>query len=115
MAYTPVIQTSLKLSNCPADINREYSMESAGVRYLRTSCSRLTYQKSNLTSEGSERVRFLIQKQRVLKYCTKHFPCGIVFIIYRLRFKFLISYLMTNQDKNLFTTSKSKTHAKIIT
>ena len=36
-------------------------MESAGVR--------------------SERVRFLIQKQQVRKYSTKHFPCGIVFII----------------------------------
>ena len=32
-----------------------------------------------------ERVRFLIQKQRVRKYRTKHFPCGIVFIIYILR------------------------------
>ena len=31
-----------------------------------------------------ERVRFLIQK-RVRKYRTKHFPCGIVFIIYILR------------------------------
>ena len=32
-----------------------------------------------------ERVRFLIQKQRVRKYRTKHFPCGIVFIMYILR------------------------------
>ena len=32
-----------------------------------------------------ERVRFLIQKQRVRKYRTKHFPCGIVFFIYILR------------------------------
>ena len=60
--------------------NREYFMESAGVRYLRTSCWRVR----NRTSERSERVRFLIQK-RVHKYCTKHFPCGIVFIIYILR------------------------------
>ena len=29
-------------------------------------------------------VRFLIQKQRVRKYRTKHFPCGILFIIYIL-------------------------------
>ena len=58
-------------------INREYFMESAGVRYLRTSYWRIR----NRTSERSERVRFLIQK-RVRKYRTKHFPCGIVFIIY---------------------------------
>ena len=32
-----------------------------------------------------ERVRFLIQKQRVRKYRTNHFPCGMVFIIYILR------------------------------
>ena len=32
-----------------------------------------------------ERVRFPIQKQRVRNYRTKHFPCGIVFIIYILR------------------------------
>ena len=61
-------------------INREYFMESASVRYLRTSCWRIR----NRTSERSERVRFLIQKQ-VRKYRTKHFPCGIVFIIYILR------------------------------
>ena len=29
-------------------------------------------------------VRFLIQKQRVRKYRTRHFPCGIVFILYIL-------------------------------
>ena len=39
-------------------------MESAGVRYLRTSCRRI----GNRTSERSERVRFLIKKQRVRKY-----------------------------------------------
>ena len=39
----------------------------------------------NPTSERSERVRFLIQKQRVRKYRTKHFPGGIVFIMYILR------------------------------
>ena len=62
-------------------VYREYFMESAGVRYLRTSCGRIR----NRTSERSERVRFLIQKQRVRKYRTKHFPCGIVFIIHILR------------------------------
>ena len=56
-------------------------MESAGVRYLRTSCWRIR----NRRSERSERVRFLIQKQRMRKYRTKHFPCGIVFILYILR------------------------------
>ena len=64
--------------------NREYFMGSGGVRYLRTSCWRIR----NRTSESSERVRFLIQKQRVRKYRTKHFPCGIVFIIYILRHSF---------------------------
>ena len=62
-------------------IYREYFMESAGVRYLRTSYWRIR----NRTIERSERIRFLIQKQRVRKYRTKHFPCGIVFIIYILR------------------------------
>ena len=60
---------------------REYFMESAGVRYLRTSC----WCVRNRTSERSEQVRFLIQKQRVHKYRTKHFPCSIVFIICILR------------------------------
>ena len=64
-----------------SDIYREFFMESAGVRYLHTSCFCIR----NRTSERSERVRFLIQKQRVRKYRTKHFPCGIVFIIYILR------------------------------
>ena len=59
----------------------EYFMESAGVRYLHTSC----WYIRNRTSEHSEWVRFLIKKQRVRKYRTKHFPCGIVFIIYILR------------------------------
>ena len=43
-------------------------MESAGVRYL---CTRFCIR--NRTSEHSERVH---------KYRTKRFPCGIVFIIY---------------------------------
>ena len=38
------------------------------------------------TSERSERVSFLIQKQRVRKYRTKHFPCCNLFISYLLRF-----------------------------
>ena len=76
-------------------IHREYFMESAGVRYLRTRfCIR------NRTSERSERVRFLIQKQRVRKYRTKHFPCGIVFIIYILR--------LIHRFGGLFTLNLSK-------
>ena len=38
----------------------------------------------NLTRSLRSLVRFLIQK-RVRKYRTKHFPCGILFIIYILR------------------------------
>ena len=37
------------------------------------------------TSERSERVSFLIQKQRQRKYRTKHFPCCNLFISYLLR------------------------------
>ena len=48
------------------EINIDYFMESARVQYLRTS--------------------FLIQKQRVRKYRTKHFPCCNLFILYLLRF-----------------------------
>ena len=36
---------------------------------------------SEIEQVSAQRVRFLIQKQRVRKYRTKHFPCGIVFII----------------------------------
>ena len=60
----------------------DYFMESARVRYLRTSCWRIRKR----TSERSERVSFLIQKQRVRKYRTKHFPCYNLFILYLLRF-----------------------------
>ena len=58
---------------------------------LRVKCTRtvfthelLTYQKK--TSERSERVSSLIQKTRVRKYRTKHFPCCNLFILYLLRF-----------------------------
>ena len=66
----------------------EYFMESAGVRYLRTSCWHIR----NRTSERSERLKFLIQKQRVRKYRTKHFSCGIVFIIYILRYSSFFTF-----------------------
>ena len=51
-------------------------MESASVRYLRAYVMSFWYHSL---------VRFLIQKQRVRIYRTKHFPCGFVFIIYILR------------------------------
>ena len=60
-------------------------------------------------------MRFLIQKQRVRKYRTKHFPCGTVFIIYILRFNSCLSSLMTDQDKTLLRKFKLKAHASIIT
>ena len=63
-------------------INIDYFMESARVRYLRTSCCRIR----KWTSERSERVSFLIQKQRVLEYRTRHFPCYNLFTLYLLRF-----------------------------
>ena len=89
-------------------IYREYFMESAGVRYLRTSCWRIR----NRTSERSERVRFLIQKQRVRKYRTKHFPCGIVFIIYILRFKFLFIVFNDRPRQNSVTWIQVKNSCK---
>ena len=57
-------------------------MESARVRYLCTSGWRIRKR----TSERSERMSFLIQKQRVRKYRAKHFPCCNLFILYLLRF-----------------------------
>ena len=51
-------------------------VESASVRYLRAYVMSFWYHSL---------VRFLIQKQRVRIYRTKHFPCGFVFIIYILR------------------------------
>ena len=67
----------------------EYLMESAGVLYLHTICWR-------------------IQKQRVRKYRTKHIPCGTVFIIYILSFKFLFISLMQTKTKLCYTTSIQK-------
>ena len=52
------------------------------VRYLRTSCWRIR----KLTRSLRSLVRFLIQKQLVRKYRTKHFPCCNLFILYLLRF-----------------------------
>ena len=60
------------------EIQWEYSMESAGVRYLRTSCWRIR----NRTSERGERVRFLIHTEtfnffnlsKMLKFAATHLP-----------------------------------------
>ena len=52
---------------------------------LHGKCWRTVFTHELLTYQRSERVRFLIQKQRVGKYRTKHFTCVIVFIIYILR------------------------------
>ena len=46
-------------------------------------------------------VRFLIQKQRVRKYRTKHFPCCIVFIIYILRHSSFGGLFILNLSKVL--------------
>ena len=75
---------------------REYFMERAGVRYLRTRCFCIR----NLTRSLRSLVRFLIQKQRVRKYRTKHFPCGIVFIIYILRHSSFWRYFYFKSVKN---------------
>ena len=42
----------------------------------------LTYQKSNECMNAANELA-------LRKYCQRHFPCGITFIIYILRFKFL--------------------------
>ena len=59
-----------------------------------------------------EHVRFLIQKQRVCKYHTKHFPCGIVFIIYILRFKFLLIVFNDRPRQNSVTRIQVKNSCK---
>ena len=48
-----------------------------------------------------ERVRFLIRHQLVRKYRTKHFPCGIVFIIYILRHSSFGGLFILNLSKVL--------------
>ena len=62
-----------------------------------------------------ERVRFLIQKQQVRKYCTKYFPRGIVFIIYVVvqfypwfKFSFLLFLGMVMYDNNMIMSLKQK-------
>ena len=72
---------------------REYSMENAGVLYLRRSCWRI--RKSNEWVLG--------KNQRVCEYCTKHFPCGFVFMIYVLRIKFLLIVFSDKPKQNSVT------------
>ena len=55
-------------------------------------------------------MRFLIQKQRVRKYRSKHFPCGILFIIYILRYAsicqpFISDLSKLNTSRSLFSPS----------
>ena len=54
----------------------------------------------NQMNDRSNRERFLIQK-RVCKYHTKHFPCGIVFIIYILRHSSFGGLYILNLSKML--------------
>ena len=67
-------------------LHRDYFMASACVREFHTSWWSIW----NRTSERSERVRFLIQNQRVSKSRTKRFPCSNLFISYILRFLLFI-------------------------
>ena len=78
-------------------------MESARTRYLRKSCWRIRKR----TSGRSERVSFLIQKQRVCKYRTKHFPWCNLFILYLLRFSDRIDR-MKNSYGIFFIQSQSR-------
>ena len=59
-----------------------------------------------------EGVRFLIHKQLVRKYCTKHFPRGIVFIIYILRVKFLFIVFNDKSRQNSVTRLQVKNLCK---
>ena len=68
------------------NLSVNYFMESACVRDFHTSWWSIW----NRTSERSERVRFLIQNQRVWKSRTKRFPCSNLFISYILRFLLFI-------------------------
>ena len=79
-------------------------MESAHVRHLRTSCWCIR-NRAQQTNEHGERVRFLIQKQRVRKYRSKHFPCGILFIIYILRYASICQPFISDLSK--LNTSRS--------
>ena len=66
-------------------------MESAGVRYLHASCFCIR----NRTSERSERVRFLIQKQRVGKYGTPALSMWYcVYCIHTKTFIILLAFLL---------------------
>ena len=107
-----------------------YTTISCIQRILHGKCWRtLCWRIRNRTSERSERVRFLIQKQRVRKYRTKHFPCGIVFIIYILRhssfngvfilnlskmLKFATTHLPQNDNENEVSAFLVKTFVKNI-
>ena len=77
--------------------NIEHFMESVCVRYLRTSWSSI----GNRTSDRSVRVRFLIQTNECVNTVRIHFPRFVMFIIYILRFKFLLTLCCTNPSQKL--------------
>ena len=94
-------------------IKTAHALYRDNVRYLHMSCWRIRKR----TSERSERVSFLVQKQRVRKYRTKHFPCCNLFISYLLRFSpsklYLLFHLANNklsQVMSLFIMCKHFTH-----
>ena len=60
-------------------------MESARVRCLHTSCG---VSEIEQVSEANEEISDT--KQRVCKHRRKHFPCGIMFVIYILRLNTLL-------------------------
>ena len=75
---------------CTCTRYRDYFMERAYIRDFHTSW----WSIGNWTSERSERVRFLIQNQRVWKSRTKRFPCCNLFILYMVRFFFIYPALI---------------------
>ena len=88
---------------------KEYFMESADVRNLRTNFCRIRNQEwaQSRASEISD------TKQWVRKYRTKHFPCGIVFIyIYILWFKFLFIVFNNKPRQNSVTRLEVKNSCK---
>ena len=60
-------------------------MESACVRCLHTSCGVSEIEQVSEASEISD------TKPRVCKHRIKHFPCGIMFVIYTLRLNTLLN------------------------
>ena len=68
-------------------------------RILHGKCVRTVFYARVVDVSEIERVRSLIQKQRVRKYSTKHFPCSIVFITYILRHSSFCQPFISNLPK----------------